>query len=431
MKQHHSIGKHDQQAPRSHHWGELISKQSPPKAMSVVDMDSPSLNPKSIDLEGPHLHQPSSHHKTSAHQPLPSELVRPDAISIHTIQLFRNNRRIRTIIAASQQLQQESSKWEDRSHRPRLQSLPATPLLLLPSKKIGIPASDNSGQNGHREDSSFCRPKMHTSTVEVDEVTSRKLRRRAIATLCAHAGYEMSQESAVETLADVLQEYLIKVCKLLRAAVDREALTGSTGFQDSLSQVLQESGVGSTDTLFKFWKTRIKDYHKAMQKRNTQLREQYDKLRNPGDVPMSGDSKSPRVKEEPFVDIQFPDSEQDSSEVTPDATEHPNQPLNFQSLSNMELEEQTRATTSITEDENHWYPPTYVKTEAVTEASTNKPDDGRDLETQEHSDQGEEEMDTSQSSRSPAVVVDVDVTSPQSRSNREIAPMNPKKKKKK
>ena len=88
------------------------------------------------------------------------------------------------------------------------------------------------------------------------------------------------------------------------------------------------------------------------------------------------------------MDIQFPDSEQDSSEVTPDATEHPNnQPLNFQSLSNLELEEQTRATTSITEDENHWYPPTYVKTEAVTEASTNKPDDGRDVETQEHSDQ--------------------------------------------
>ena len=43
----------------------------------------------------------------------------------------------------------------------------------------------------------------------------------------------VSQESAVETLADVLQEYLIKVCKLLRAAVDREALTGSTGFQVS------------------------------------------------------------------------------------------------------------------------------------------------------------------------------------------------------
>ena len=42
------------------------------------------------------------------------------------------------------------------------------------------------------------------------------------------------QESSLETLTDVLQEYQMKVCKLLRAAVDREAMTGYTGFQVSI-----------------------------------------------------------------------------------------------------------------------------------------------------------------------------------------------------
>lgn len=47
-----------------------------------------------------------------------------------------------------------------------------------------------------------------------------------------------SEEPALETLTDVLNDYLSKVGQLLRVAVDREATSGSTGFQVGLNYVL-------------------------------------------------------------------------------------------------------------------------------------------------------------------------------------------------
>ncbi|XP_038058412.1 STAGA complex 65 subunit gamma-like isoform X2 [Patiria miniata] len=411
-----------------HHWGEFVHMQCPTKSMHMVDMDLGTLTPKSLELEGPHLHQPTAHHDTLPHKSLPAELCRPDAISIHTIQLMKHNRRIRTIIAASQQLQTESNvhKGEDRGARPRLQSLPATPLMLVPTKRTWASSSDNMGQLEQHDE--ICKPTILNTSVQNEMFTSRKLSRRAVATICAHAGYEMSQESATETLTDVLHEYLTKVCKLLRGAVDKEALTSCTGFQDVLSQVLQEIGIGDTETLFKFWKAGIKDYHAFIQKRNSQLREQYDKLRNPGDAIVSSDSKSPRFKEEPFIDIQFPDNEQDS-EIISDVPEQPNQPLNLHSLNAMELEDQSRATSGMTEEGNHWYPSAYIKTEPGTEAGSRE-GDGQAKELQEHSnDEAEEVIGPSHSSTSP--VVDVDVTSPQAHTGHEMTLMNPRKKRKK
>ncbi|XP_022106609.1 STAGA complex 65 subunit gamma-like isoform X2 [Acanthaster planci] len=373
------------QPKEDQHWGEFANVQSSSKSMHIVDMDLVALNPKSLELEGPRLHLLTAQQSTSKRQ-LMAEPFHRDATSIHTIQLLKHNRRIRTIIAASQQQQAESNKWEDQGTRPRIQSLPVTPLLLVQTKRPWTSSSDStcSGQVEQRDE--IQKAVTLDTSVGMDTLTARKLRRRAVATICAHAGYEMSQDSATETLNEILHEYLTMVCKLLRVAVDREALKSCTGFQDVLSQVLQEIGVGDIETLFRFWKVRIKDYHASIQRRNTQLREQHDRLKNPSDVAVSSESKSPRFKEEPFIDIQFPESEQDF-EVPPDVPEQPNQPLNLQSLNAMELEDQTRVTATMTEDDNHWYPSAYVKSEAGTEAGS-RHEEREGMETdEEHPDQ--------------------------------------------
>lgn len=92
----------------------------------------------------------------------------------------------------------------------------------------------------------------------------RQLLYQAVATILAHAGFECANESVLETLTDVAHEYCLKFTKLLRFAVDREALLGQTPFPDVMEQVFHEVGIGSVLSLQKFWQHRVKDYHTYM-----------------------------------------------------------------------------------------------------------------------------------------------------------------------
>jgi STAGA complex 65 subunit gamma len=92
----------------------------------------------------------------------------------------------------------------------------------------------------------------------------RQLLYQAVATILAHTGFECANESVLETLTDVAHEYCLKFTKLLRFAVDREALLGQTPFPDVMEQVFHEVGIGSVLSLQKFWQHRIKDYHTYM-----------------------------------------------------------------------------------------------------------------------------------------------------------------------
>lgn len=92
----------------------------------------------------------------------------------------------------------------------------------------------------------------------------RQLLYQAVATILAHAGFDCANESVLETLTDVAHEYCLKFTKLLRFAVDREALLGHTPFPDVMEQVFHEVGIGSVLSLQKFWQHRIKDYHTYM-----------------------------------------------------------------------------------------------------------------------------------------------------------------------
>ena len=85
-----------------------------------------------------------------------------------------------------------------------------------------------------------------------------------MATVLAHAGFESAQESVLETLTDLVHEHYLRISRMLRVAVDREARLGVSPFPDVVEQVFHEVGVGSVLALQRFWQVRIKDYHSYM-----------------------------------------------------------------------------------------------------------------------------------------------------------------------
>lgn len=85
-----------------------------------------------------------------------------------------------------------------------------------------------------------------------------------MATVLAHAGFESAQESVLETLTDLVHEHYLRITRLLRVAVDREARLGASPFPDVVEQVFHEVGIGSVLALQRFWQVRIKDYHSYM-----------------------------------------------------------------------------------------------------------------------------------------------------------------------
>ncbi|XP_030833007.1 STAGA complex 65 subunit gamma [Strongylocentrotus purpuratus] len=347
----------------SGHWGEMSGSIVSPVTSSVVDMEALAMKSQSVQVKVPHLHQPSAQQKPQVHQ-LQSELCRPDVTSLHSIDLLKHCRQIRTRMLTHQH-QQESSKGEDRFSSARLPPLPPQPQVQS-SDKSSIPVV-----TGLRERPGCPRLKLADGSIEIDAGTARQLSCRAVATICSHNGYDSSQESSLETLSDVLQEFLCNTCKLLRVAVDREAHTGHTGFQDTLSQVFHEIGVGSTQTLINFWKTRIQDYHDRILKQTEEIREKYEDMKNPNY--QSQDDKSPRVKEEPMSDASFHDPQsqpkddvaENHSETSSSETPS-NQPLSFHGLGGMDLDDSGGAVTVVEagergeegvvdESSNEWY----------------------------------------------------------------------------
>lgn len=99
---------------------------------------------------------------------------------------------------------------------------------------------------------------------ELSWPSCRQLLYQSVATVLAHAGFELANESVLETLTDLVHEHYLRLTKLLRVAVDREACQGSTHFPDVVEQVFHEMGIGSVLALQRFWQVRIKDYHSYM-----------------------------------------------------------------------------------------------------------------------------------------------------------------------
>ncbi|XP_070543161.1 STAGA complex 65 subunit gamma-like [Ptychodera flava] len=320
-------------------WGDLPGPSSP--AVSVVEVELPFVQPQPMEIEAPRLHQPSQQRSTVTQ--LPAELCQQDPISIHTIQLLKHNRKVRSMISLAQQ---HHHQQDHKSTEKELSRLPSLPTPLTPSR--GVRPWENS-------------ERLQMDTIELHDATVRQLTRRAVATICAHAGFENCQESVLETLTDALGDYNQKVCQLLRYAVDREALTGSTGFQDVLQQVFHEIGISSFKTLQVFWETRIRNYHKQVHNRALQLRQEYEKHRNPKGR-SNEDHNNVRIKEEPLSEIQFPLGDSEGHEPSENL-------LDLHSISSALDLEESSCSSNVTDPDSPQWSLSYIKTEAQDRVS--------------------------------------------------------------
>ncbi|KAM9708543.1 STAGA complex 65 subunit gamma isoform 1-T2 [Menidia menidia] len=294
------------------YWGEIPGPAGAPPSRSSFDLLQREF--RSVEMQDPPLHQPSAQRpRPTTMLDIPSE---PCSLTIHTVQLCQHARRLRGLLASAQAQGSASSEAGSRMeeadanlplHPP---TPPAMPDDLLPAdSKVPI----QPFQLRHSDpESDFYKGKGEPVT-ELSWPSCRQLLYQSVATVLAHAGFECAQESVLETLTDLVHEHYLRVTRLLRVAVDREARLGASPFPDVVEQVFHEVGIGSVLALQRFWQVRIKDYHSYMLQVCKDLSEEYERLVNPEKA--LEDSKPPRIKEEPMSDISFPVSEEPEADL--------------------------------------------------------------------------------------------------------------------
>ncbi|KAI1895170.1 hypothetical protein AGOR_G00103540 [Albula goreensis] len=240
------------------YWGE-IPVQAAPASRSSFDLLQREF--RSVEMQDPPLHQPSAHRpRPTTMLDIPSE---PCCLTIHTVQLCQHARRLRALLAAAQgqPAADGTGRLEEGDTLPPRPPTPAVPDDLLP---LDSKAPRQHFQLRHSDpESDFYKGKGEPVT-ELSWPSCRQLLYQSVATILAHAGFESAQESVLETLTDLAHEHYLRLSRLLRVAVDREARLGATPFPDVVEQVFHEAGIGSVLALQRFWQVRIKDYHSHM-----------------------------------------------------------------------------------------------------------------------------------------------------------------------
>ncbi|XP_064637438.1 STAGA complex 65 subunit gamma-like [Lineus longissimus] len=304
------------------HWGDMPIVPDTESGIAALEREH-MIKPRPMEVEGPRLHQPSSRHYPPSVEPLPPERFAVDPLTLHTIQLVQHAKRLRQLIYMAQQ-QYECVKNGEGVEMLNFPPVPPIPEYnrSLPKHNIARPVPFEARDL----ESDFSKGKG-TPPPEIDDITNRRLLRRSVSAVCAHAGYDTCPESILETLTDVTQEYFLNLTKALRHAVDREAATGKTGFQDVMDQAFHEMGIGSVRLLHDFYQNRIINYRKHMIQQCNTLMMEYDRVKNP-EYRNTEDFKVIKVKEEPISDIHFP--------VSNDEDDNEAEPLDLQGLSSLD-----------------------------------------------------------------------------------------------
>ncbi|XP_069129324.1 STAGA complex 65 subunit gamma-like [Argopecten irradians] len=309
------------------YWGELPSVPDTDSGIAAIEREQ-MTKPRPMDVEGPRLHQPSSRHHPPTNDPLPSEKFEMDPIVLHTIRLVQHAKKLRQLISSVQQ-QQEAVNG------------PLAHYFLF-SGSLGLPIfnenwsigvlTDSDGGNLCEDNPYFMkdRSKTRESTLrrskngsfaldsfvdfvkgigepppDIDDLACRKLLRRSVSAVCAHTGYDSTNESILETLTDITHEYFQQLTTHLRTAVDNRLLHGYNGFPDVVEEVFHQVGIGSVTTLHSFYQNHIINYQKNMEQTCQQLVAEYEKMKLPSMIKMETVPVI-RIKEEPCSEIQFP-----------------------------------------------------------------------------------------------------------------------------
>ncbi|XP_061700086.1 STAGA complex 65 subunit gamma isoform X2 [Syngnathoides biaculeatus] len=273
------------------YWGEIPGPPGAPASRSSFDLLQREF--RSVEMQDPPLHQPSAQRpRPTTMLDIPSE---PCSLTIHTVQLCHHARRLRGLLAAAQGQGSTSSeisgKLEDADSNLPLR--PPTP-PALPDDLLPLDCKDplQPFQLRHSDPESDFYKGRGEPVTELSWPSCRQLLYQSVATILAHAGFETAQESVLETLTDLVHEHYLRLTRLLRVAVDREARLGASPFPDVMEQVFHEVGIGSVLALQRFWQVRVKDYHSYMLQVSNDLSEEYESEEPEADL-ASGDQALP------------------------------------------------------------------------------------------------------------------------------------------
>ncbi|XP_048243759.1 STAGA complex 65 subunit gamma-like isoform X1 [Haliotis cracherodii] len=281
------------------HWGEIPSVPEADSGIIALEREQ-MTKPRSMEVEGPRLHQPSSRHYPPSNDPLPADHFQMDPVTLHTIQLIHHAKKMRPLIHSVQQQQIENKNSEGDITFP---TAPSIPEFEGPEQKHQLQKPIPFMARDFNSD--FAQGKGQPPP-RIDEVTNRKLLRRSVAALCAHVGFDTCPESVLETLTDILNEYYLQMTKHLRAAADTAALNQYGGFPDIVEQVFHEMSIGSVTSLHDFYQTRVIAHHQNMQDTCRGLLAEYEKLKQKSKDSQPDTFHVIRIKDEPCAEIQFP-----------------------------------------------------------------------------------------------------------------------------
>ncbi|KAL4230803.1 histone H3 acetylation [Mactra antiquata] len=328
------------------HWGEIPDIPDTDVNVAVIDREQIEKL-RTVEIEGPRLHQPSSRHYPPTNEALPAEKFQIDPLVLHTIQLLQHARRLRSLIHTihQHQLQLQQDKlidfdttYPDAPPIPQFTGCEPTKQELLRP----VPFMNKDMESDFVLGKSVPLP-------QIDEIACRHLLRRSVSAILAHAGFDSCSESLLETLTDLCGEYFLQFTKHLRAAADNLALNESSGFPDIIEQVFQEMKIGSVTCLHEFYHKRVINYRHNMEDVCQQLEVEYEKLKEPMLQQKAPDTLSViRIKEEPS-EIHFPELD----EI--DEVNNPEQLLNLNDLGGFEITvEHESASGLTTEVESKW-----------------------------------------------------------------------------
>lgn len=284
-------------------WGELPPLITETESGIAAIEREQITKPRPVPIQGAALYQPKAHRLNDQSERCAQEYGVIDPITSHTIALIQHAKKVQSCITNLQQ--------QDRDIKP----LEAEYLPPIPEGPC-IPGLTSPGNNSRLEMKSDKKCSWKPPPPLGDHAT-RILLRRAVTAICAHAGFDTTWNSVLEVLTDVCGDIYRRICWQLRSVVDREALTGQTGFVDAMDHALHESGLGGLQSLVEFFDDHIVGYNRHMLKTCRKLHQTYHKVKLPQSC-SSDDSRNVKVKEEPASEIHFPsleDGDENMAEV--------------------------------------------------------------------------------------------------------------------
>ncbi|KAM7441616.1 histone H3 acetylation [Porites harrisoni] len=201
-------------------------------------------------------------------------------LTLHCIELQHHKRRMRLMLMAAQHQYGEAGR-SDGAETTSLPAHPPRPKRFCSSQGIVTPPTQSTILSRAKE--SVSPPGTHSTLAcaELDSASNRHLLMRAVASLCALAGFDMASESALEILTDILDDFNTKLCHLLRTAVDNEALNGRSGFSDAMEYALHEIGLGGCAAIQKYWTQGVQDYAVRLDQEDMEMIQDYKSFLDP------------------------------------------------------------------------------------------------------------------------------------------------------